>query len=349
MIFSFLSIRNSTQKLTNDSLLRVSVIVPFRNEVNNLPKLVDSLKQLNYDRSFLEIILVNDHSTDEPELNNLSSEFKILHLPDDLQGKKAALNYGISNSAGEIIITTDADCVVQPDWINSIVKQFLNHQTQLVFGGVVFANDETRFSGLQQTEFAPVIGVGAASNAIGFPIMCNGANLAFRKSAFEKVNGYEGNYHIASGDDEYLMYKINKVYRNAIAYLKNKEAVVYTKAQPTFKELISQRIRWASKWNSNKSFYKSSLAILVVLSSILTIISLAIGFVQQSALYLSIASTKIILDGFFTHLVLKSMGKSLNVFYYLFIVVLYPIYTLYIGIAANAKSYTWKGREHKLG
>ncbi|QSE97177.1 glycosyltransferase [Fulvivirga lutea] len=349
MICSFLWIRWTDHQLNKGQELRVSVIVPFRNEANNLLSLIESLNQLNYNRSFLEIILVDDHSNDRPDLGELPQEYKVLSLPVDMQGKKAALNFGINNSAGEIIVTTDADCIVQPEWINCIVSQFQKHQIQLVFGGVAFTNSETIFSRLQQIEFAPVIGVGAASNNIGAPIMCNGANLAFRKSAFEKVNGYEGNFHVASGDDEYLIHKISKVYNRSIVYIKSKEAVVRTQAPPTFTEFVSQRIRWASKWNSNKSFYKSSLAILVVLSSIFPILCLTLGIIQQSPLYLTLALSKIILDGIFTHLVLKSMRNSLNIFYYLITVILYPLYCLYIGVMANVKFYTWKGRKHKLG
>jgi poly-beta-1,6-N-acetyl-D-glucosamine synthase len=323
-----------------------SIIVPFRNESKNLSNLLNSLSQLKFDG--FEIILVNDHSNDDFEdiLKDSKLIFKLISLSNGITGKKAALQLGINAAKGDIIVTTDADCLHQPSWLKVFDYYFTQQEAEMVFGGVAFENDKRLFSQLQMIEFAPLIGTGAASLQLGLPAMCNGANLAFRKSAFDFVGGYEGNEHIASGDDEFLLTKIYDEFPQKVFYAKQSDAVVTTSSCKTLREFFNQRKRWASKWSANNSWYKSLLAVLIFLSTLATVAAIFIITGYFSPLIVVLIGTKILFDGIFIALVLKSLQRPFSFFNYLLAQILYPIYVLIFGIAANFGKYHWKGRSH---
>lgn len=343
MIISWLSIKSHEPNITSQKL-RLSVIVPFRNEKDNIKKLVESLCNQSYSHELFEVILVNDHSTDSFELQNLPVNFSLHHVSADKSGKKEALSYGISIAKGEIIITTDADCSFSAQWLEYLVNSFNDPNIKLVFGGVRFQQSASLFDQLQMIEFAPVIGVGAASNYLGKSIMCNGANLAFRKSTFLEVQGYSGNEHIPTGDDEYLLHKIVKLYPKGIKYEKSKACVVTTVPAQDLNQFFQQRKRWASKWSANHSYYKSSIALLVFCSVISTIVVALLLISNPSGILITLLVLKILFDGIFIKSVLKSFNCSFHPAVFILAQLLYPFYVLIIGIAANFGSYSWKGR-----
>ena len=341
MLISWLAIE-STESSTSNGGLKVSVIVPFRNETKNLPYLVESLKKQDYPN--FEVILVNDHSDDNFNLVDLPSNFILLDLPKDKTGKKSAINHGINHSKGEIILTTDADCIVESKWISTMTSQFQNEKIKLVLGGVRFNKSKSFFERLQQIEFAPVIGIGAALSQLGKPIMCNGANLAYRKSVFTEVNGYYDNLNIPTGDDEFLLFKVINKYPNGIIYCKSKNALVTTAASTTLQTFISQRRRWASKWKANKGLLKPALALLVFLSSLAMVAGFYLALSNTDPFLFSFLLVKILIDGIFIFSVLKSMERSFNPIVFLLTQLVYPFYVLIVGIAANFGTYKWKGR-----
>lgn len=343
MLVSWLSIKIQ-ERTSVGKELGVSVIVPFRNEADNLQKLINALQKQNYQN--FEVLLVNDHSTDNFKLPELPENFLVIHAPDFKQGKKHAITFGVSHAKGEIIITTDADCEFEENWISTLVSQFTSDEVKIVFGGVRFFESKSIFSKLQQMEFAPVIGVGAALSQVGKPIMCNGANLAYRKDVFEEVNGYEDNLDVPTGDDEFLLYKIKSRYPKGIKFCKSSSCIVTTPACKSLKELYHQRKRWASKWSANNSVLKSSMAILVFLSTIATIAGVCLVFIKPSTLIVSVIIGKIIVDGIFIFSVLKALNRSFNPLVFLLTQLVYPFYVLIIGIAANFGTYKWKGRSY---
>jgi poly-beta-1,6-N-acetyl-D-glucosamine synthase len=345
MIVNWLRIDTDYNENRTDTLF-YSIIVPFRNEVKNLPNLLHSLSQLKFDS--YEIIIVDDHSDDDFEdiLKGLKLTFKHIPLPTGITGKKAALQLGIKAAKGDIIVTTDADCLHKPNWLKVFDYYFSQREAEMVFGGVAFENDKRLFSQLQMIEFAPLIGTGAASLQLGLPAMCNGANLAFRKSAFDFVDGYEGNEHIASGDDEFLLTKIHHEFPHKVFYAKQSDAVVTTSSCKTLGEFFNQRKRWASKWSANNSWYKSLLAVLIFLSTLATVASVFIITSYCSILIMVLLGVKILFDGIFIALVLKSLQRPFSFFNYMIAQILYPIYVLIFGIAANFGKYHWKGRSH---
>src|SRR5579859_460690 len=267
--FGWANAMQPAKKLQIDKPLFLSVVVPFRNEEDNLEALIRSLSDQDLSGEKWEVIFVNDHSTDGSfqkiqQSKNFAASVTIASLSNET-GKKAALAHGVALAQGDVIVTTDADCACPEGWLRNIGLFFQDSTVNMAIGMVALEDERTFFSQWQSMEFASVMGSTVASIGWGKPLMCNGANLAFRKKNFEEVNGYLGNVHIPSGDDEFLMRKILQRHPNSIRLMNSAEAVVVTRPQASWTEFLSQRIRWASKWKSNPSGPAKLLAIFIFL------------------------------------------------------------------------------------
>ena len=142
-----------------------------------------------------------------------------------MSGKKGALDKGIESAVGEIVITTDADCTMGEKWLHSLASAFIQNSPEMVIGPVDIEADKSLFSAFQSLEYMSITGVTAGAAVWGIPVMCSGANLAFRREAYSalknKLSG--GNYQ--SGDDVFLMITLKKVYPDKIIFLKDREAL----------------------------------------------------------------------------------------------------------------------------
>jgi cellulose synthase/poly-beta-1,6-N-acetylglucosamine synthase-like glycosyltransferase len=331
-------------------LKSVSIIIPFRNEAENLGDLIKSLSIVDYSTDLLEVILVNDHSEDHfkevIDLFEKSFPFKItvLSLPRQLTGKKSAISAGIKHSHSEIILTSDADCIVPKDWVQKMQAPFEIEHIQLVSGSVVF-NSKNFLSSIFQMEFAPLIGVGAVSIELGNPNMANGANLAFRKRTFENLNPYADNISIPSGDDVFLLQKVKTEYPNGVFF--QKDAIVETQAPRDFKTFYRQRKRWAAKWSAT-SRLADSLPALVIWSFHLIYITAIIYsiIVSQFVILLPVLLLKIVSEALFISIILKSQSKKFKLTVFVFLQLFYSLYVLIFGLLANFGSYTWKERKY---
>ncbi len=325
----------------------ISIVVAVRNEENNLPRLLKSIIELNYDQRNFEMIVVDDHSEDKTLLvlnkffqeNNIG---QVISLAGEA-GKKAALTFGISRARGTIIATTDADCVLPREWLQRINQMFNDENLQLCVGSVKINDDGKFFSSLQSMEFASVIGTGAATLGWRKPTMCNGANLSFRKKAFEQVNGYEGNFQYASGDDQFLMAKINHVYPNAVSFMPFRDSVVSTQPLSSLLSFFSQRIRWAGKWSA-----------MSVLSKALAIFTF---FVQVSWIILILSSfnfwwapvvivLKLLLEFIFLAKVHRFLSLAIQPISFLLLQFVYAPYVIGTAIFSQFNAFVWKGRRH---
>lgn len=256
----------------------ISIIVPFRNEEKNILNIYNSLTAQNYPTEKYEIIFVDDSSNDNSLnlLNNLpKKEYVSIHsVPKDYfknAHKKRAIRFGIEKSKGEIIVTTDADCIHKKEWLRNLLK-FIDEKTGFVSGPVEFISNLNLFSEMQRLEFAGLVITGAGLIGSNNPIICNAANIAYRKKAFEEVNGFTYQMSLSSGDDELLMQKIHRDTDYKIKFALDKNAIVSTEANPTIKEFYHQRKRWASKG----LFYGDNLLLLKLVLIFLFYLSLII-------------------------------------------------------------------------
>ncbi|MCG8389657.1 MAG: glycosyltransferase [Cytophagales bacterium] len=330
---------------TGEPSLYYSVVIPFRNEAENLAALVRSIRQEPFPRHAYEIILVNDHSTDNYcEVVEGLEGVRLLQLTEG-QGKKRALNLGILAAKGDVIVTTDADCEVSKNWLGSLCYYFENCGAMFVSGAVTFQPEQDGFQQMQTIEFASLVGVGAASIQLKTPGMCNGANLAFKKEVFHEVGGYEDNDHLPSGDDEFLLHKIATKYPGKVYF--NTAPASFVKTQPldTFKQFVHQRKRWAGKWTYYSDLRNSLLAAFIGISNFSVLIALFYAFNGVHGMWVLIG-IKLVLEGLFLNSVLQFVDKSLHLVYFLVLQVIYPFYVVYFAVIANLGGYTWKGRQY---
>lgn len=236
----------------------VSVLIPARNEAANITATLESLARQTYPPERHEVLVIDDHSGDDTggvvrrfiEARRLCHFRLLTHRNDGVQRtyKKSAISYAMAEARGEIILTTDADCRVQPGWIASMVSCFAA-QTGLVAGLISFdrRHERTLFHKLQTLEFAGLVfaGVGAIGNH--YPLICNGSNLAYRRAAFDEVGGFAGHEHIPSGDDDLFMQNLHRHTRWEVRYNLDAGAINYTRPVDTLRQFFHQRARWASK------------------------------------------------------------------------------------------------------
>jgi poly-beta-1,6-N-acetyl-D-glucosamine synthase len=329
-----------------------SIVIPFRNEEKNVRVLINNLSIISYPNSKYEIILVDDCSTDLSfsvlqeiiKSKNLSN-FKLLKLVDN-EGKKAALTLGISSAKYEYIVTTDADCEFNQNWLYAFDYYLQkDNQLKLIAGGVFF-NDKLNYLSVSQSiEMAGLQSVTQFGFKNNKPSMCNGANLCFSKKVFFDVGGYSGFENIASGDDEFLMFKINKMFPYDTTYSNASEILVKTDAISDLSLFIEQRKRWASK-----IFYRKDMLILVQsvflylfhLAFIVLLFSLVLQF---NYLILSIVIFKFLAEYVFLNKSFKLYSEKKIFIYILSLQFVYSFYVIFVGISLVKKSYIWKSRK----
>lgn len=320
----------------------LEVIIPVRNDADRLLILLDDLAKQIHPPS--RIIVVDDHSTD-----GLYAKLQQLNSPDVKyflskgEGKKSAITTGVFESKGEIIVTTDADCRVPSTWTATIKQQFKSPDCRLLMGAVAMESS-TFLSKVQSLEFASLVGSGAAMANVNLPIFCNGANLAYRRRDFIEVDGYSGNETISSGDDEFLMRKIQNAYPLGIKFLFNPGGVVFTRPSKSVSEFISQRIRWAGKWRSNDSRLAKALAVFIFAAQVAFISALVTLFFNIDLLIVCVVILKIILEFVFLKRVVRFLNIQFSLQAFSFLQVAYPFYVLFIGVASQFVKTHWKGR-----
>lgn len=336
----------------------VSIVVPARNEEINIGNLLNDLIQQNYPKDKYEIIIIDDNSTDNTAeivtsfiKDHLEYNIKIIHLSKEnpeAAYKKKAITKAIEASKGELIITTDADCTVNKNWLLSFVFFYQTEKPQMIVGPVSYHNELSFFEKLQSFEFLSLIAITAGAIRIRRPIMCNGANLAYEKSAFTELGGF-GNDKFSSGDDVFLLLKIKKYFGNkSVRFLKNLDAIVYTEPKKTIKDFIHQRIRWASK---NKGYDAKILFVsfTVYMVNLLVITGLLMALVYPMILKLVIAFMfiKMFIDLPILFGITKFVNQRKILFYAFPMLILYPIYIIITGALGIIGNYRWKGRNIK--
>ena len=326
----------------------LSLIIALRNEEQNIQNLINSLLSQSLDKSKFEIILVDDHSTDKTyQLCNILirnfPHIKIFKLTIK-SGKKQALSFGIKNSKGQLIVTTDADCIHHKEWLETIYEFYLEFKPQMISGPVIMSA-KSFFEKIQAIDFFSLIVSGAGAIGIHRPIMCNGANLAFEKESFEAfANPY--NEHIISGEDIFLLLNIKKAYPHKILFIKSKEATVYTKAEHTFKQFLNQRKRWASKSKAYKDKDIIITAVIVLFINILILANLLTSLILSQFIIVFLVQflLKSIVDFIFLARTNQFFKYKKLLWYFipaqLFNILILPFIAI-VGIMGSVK---WKGR-----
>ncbi len=337
-----------------------SIIIPARNEEENIEACLHSIFQNNYLSNSFEVLVTDDFSTDATveKIKLLQKEHSNLHLflLQNLLGdntinsyKKKAIELAIGKAKGDWIITTDADCIVPEKWLSNFNNFINKNKPVFIAAPVSFIQHQTFVSLFQSLDFMSLQGITAASVAAGFHSMCNGANLAYQKAAFYKVNGFAGIDNIASGDDMLLMHKIAQQFPNGIGYLFHPNSIVQTQPVDSWKSFINQRIRWASKANSytdKRIFYV--LLLVYFFNVVMLVLPIASLFLPHFFLYwLFILLIKTITELYFLLSVARFFNQTKLLRWFPLMQPIHIVYTVVAGWLGKFGKYKWKGRNVK--
>ncbi|WP_205959298.1 glycosyltransferase family 2 protein [Flavobacterium rivulicola] len=331
-----------------------SIIVPFRNEEKNLPRLLQSFSKLNYPYKLIEIVMVDDFSTDLSERVcikwRLDHEFLDTTLLENLRlsnsPKKDAIGRAVPIIKHDWIITTDADCTVPENWLLTLDNYIQKHQPEMIVGAVKYKTKNNWFHKFQQLDLLSLQGTTIGSFGIRKPFMCNGANFAYTKKLFKEIGGFEGVSKNASGDDVFLLQKATKNHLDKIHYLKNTESIVKTKPENDLFDFFMQRVRWASKTSGYQSSYAKFLAVIVLLMNLGLVICCLLSVVGNFdwSILLGVFSAKYLVDYWLLHKTNKYLLKGQWILP-LTTSIIYPFYSSLVGVYSLFGNFSWKGRQ----
>lgn len=339
---------------------RLSVLVPARNEASNIRVCLQAIAQQNYAAELFEIILLDDHSEDEtiqlaqqlniPQLKILSLANFPLANGQIRQQKKQAIDLGVQQAKGDLIVCTDADCVMGPNWLREIAYCFETQSPKFIAGPVELAPANSLLERFQALDFLGMMAITAAGIHGRFMHMCNGANLAYSKAVFEEVGGFAGVDQLASGDDMLLLQKVAAQYPEGIAFLKQRAALVTTAPMANWRAFVQQRKRWASKsaaYPDGRTQLQLGLVWLFMLSMLITLI---LGFVWWPLwlVFLGQMSIKAVADWWLLSAATRFFDQRALLAVFFAALWLHWGYVLWVGLLGMLPlRFSWKGRRTK--
>ncbi|GGI55863.1 glycosyltransferase [Winogradskyella haliclonae] len=343
---------------------KFSVIIPFRNEAENLPSILKSIQNLNYPNSHFEIIFVDDDSVDDSVevISKVLDTFRqksrntrtdsitvIKNKRTSNSPKKDAITSAIKIAKHDWILTTDADCILPKYWLDCYDEFIQTNDTIAIAGPVRFAGQSSFFNRFQIIDALSLQGVTIGSFGIKKPFMCNGANFAYSKNTFHQVKGFYGNTNMASGDDVFLLQKLIKVNPEKVHFLKSENAIVTTKVSENLKSYVQQRIRWASKSSHYNSWFPKCIGLLVLLTNLVMVCLIPFYLFSLLALktIILLFLIKFSIDLLLVFKASRFYRQEPVLLSYEFVSLIYPFLTSYIAIISPFISYKWKGRVFK--
>lgn len=342
---------------------KFSILIPFRNESENLPDLLKSIVSISYPKHLYEIIFIDDDSEDDSVeiikkvLNTIPIKIGITRTNISIiknerasnSPKKDAITTAIKHAKNKWIITTDADCLLPQKWLNIFDAYIQQHNSKCIVAPVTYLQENNFLNRFQLLDILSLQGATIGGFGIKKPFLCNGANFAYQKDLFIALNGFESNNTIASGDDIFFLEKAIKSQPKHVHYLKNKHVVVTTKSQETWSTLKDQRVRWAAKTSAYNNWFGKLTGLIVLLFNAL-IISLVV------LVFLNIFSIKT-----FTYILIIKLSIDFLLIYksatffnqknvlksYISSFIIYPFFSVYIAFISTFSNYKWKDRSFK--
>lgn len=331
---------------------KVTILIAARNEEERISLTIEDVLAQDYPKHLFEVIIVDDHSTDNTAAiisSYANRGVRLLQLQEARalnSYKKKAIAEAIKLSTGELMVATDADCRMGPAWLSSIVGYYETNNLVMVSSPVTYFEERSLFELMQTLEFGYLIGIGAAFIGNGRASTCNGANFAYRKDVFYEVGGFAGIDDLASGDDELLLQKVAERYPGRIGFLKQTEAVVYTHAKHTLQEFMQQRRRWASKSTKYKDKKVVVFGLCIWLFNVSLLVNAALVF--YDLYFLKLFLVQFLLKYLFEILYLLPITTFFKRTYLVsLLILLIPLHIVYfvvIGLMGNNRKYLWKDR-----
>ncbi len=327
-----------------------SVVIAARNEEKNIGRLLTALVNQTYSEELFEIIVADDDSTDGTadivlEFSNKFNFVKLVKIENREQvksPKKNALAQAIKMAKGEIILSTDADCMVGKHWIKAMISNYSKNDFVAGFSRTKIENWQraTFVQKYEYFDFLAMFGAAAGALNLGKAFSCSGQNISYKKKAFEDVGGFESVKHLISGDDVNLMQLFRK-YKKKIGFAFSKHSFAFTKPVENWQQFFSQRSRWASnmKWQIllNPEFF-----IYLISVFLLTILPLVMLFTSIWTA-ISIIALRIIFEYKFLQLSFDKFyeDKKRLKFYFIWFLV-QPFYMIVVALMGALNIFSWK-------
>jgi biofilm PGA synthesis N-glycosyltransferase PgaC len=337
---------------------RFTVVVPARNEADNILNILTDLASQEIPKEFYEVIIVDDFSSDDTAplvkkfiLDHGQSNFRLIRLgdmPGSIGSKKEAIRAGIKEAKYDLIVTTDSDCRAGKGWLSGIIAYHKKFRPAMMMGPVTYEQKKGFLARFQELEFLSLVASGAGAAQMGAAIICNGANLAYTKEVFDEVNGFEGNDLYLSGDDVFLMHKVKERFGGrSVHFIKDPRAIVYTMPAASLKELINQQRRWVSKSRGYRDLTTLLVALSVYIMNVLILTGLIAGIFNHALIWIALSGflIKCLVDFPIMLGITGFVGRKKLLWEYPAIQVLYVPFVVFIGISAFFIKGNWKGRE----
>ena len=334
----------------------VTLLIAARNEEHRIRKCLDCLRAQDYDWSRLQLIVVDDRSQDATAaiLREYAAawpgKFDSLSLTETASGfspKKYALSRGLALATGEIIVTTDADCIMSPAWISTLISEY-GADTGMVLGLTTYYPMEKpiAIAGVQALDFLSHGVVAAALIGLRFPVHGNANNMSYRREVYDQSAGFATG--IVSGDDDFLIQSIHKLGQWRIRYSVKPESQVLTEPPLSIGEFWEQRKRWASKTGLYQPKQTAFLAGIFAYYAATPLCLLA-GVFHRDYLFLGLATwaVKIGTDWMVMDKGARLFGKSglMRAFPATSLVHI-PLIIAAV-LAGSFGGFTWKGQKHR--
>jgi poly-beta-1,6-N-acetyl-D-glucosamine synthase len=332
----------------------VSVLVAARNEQDNIGVLLQSLQKQYYPSELLEVLIIDDHSDDRTaeiiqQYCAAQPDFPLRRMPSEGRGKKAALNTGLQQAKGELVLITDADCILPATWVQSMAAAYSHSGAQLLLGPVRLLPTKGFFGNLQELEFISLMGSTAGAAGAGLPVMGNGANIGFNRETARALNAFEQQAY-TSGDDMFLLMAVRKKFgAGSIKFVFSNEALVETKTEKSLMGFLRQRMRWVSKSRGYRDPFVVVPAMVVFAFNSLLFLTLLAG-IYHSLFFFVFAMfilLKFVVDYPLLYLATGFMKRRNLLRFSLLLEFFYPVYVVFTSLAGLLLPFSWKGRRHR--
>lgn len=357
-LIGWIKLNKEVERVKTKAQPFVSIIIPVRNEAAHIQDCLKAVIAQNFPAHLYEIIVIDDYSTDETYA--LAKEIQrdnllVLNLAkyfgdaaEKVPNKKKAITIGVKNAKGQVIITTDGDCIMNENWLSTLVTAYQQQNFKFITGPVMLKPAKGLLGLFQQIDVINMLGITGGTIANGYSTMCNGANLLYEKKAFMEVDGYKGNTDIPTGDDIFLMQKIEMAFPGSIGFVKNIDACVYSKPESTFSDFLAQRVRWTSKSTAFQKRSVTAILMFAYLFNLLILIFIPIAFEKFEMAWLPLAlafGVKFVMDLAFNIPVTGFFKKRILLLLLPVFEPLHIIYIVCIGVLGLSGTYTWKERK----
>ncbi len=349
----------SRQKPLHGTLPAVAVVVAARNEADNLPRLIECLVNQDYPAEKLQICIVDDRSEDRtPDILTRAAKnhpnLKTIRINEMRPGwapKKRAIDTGIRNTTGELILLTDADCIPPPTWIKTMVA-FYEPTTALVAGYSPYrfpAGVPRLLQGMMALDNFSLAAISAASTGLGRPLTVTGTNLSYPRKIYNAIGGLQPIAKWISGDDDLFMQEIAKRRLGKFSYALTPSAFVPAAGPKNWRKFWHQRIRYASKSRHYPLLMILGLVAVYGFNTFILIGSLSLLFFSSSTGFLALMLwlTKATGEYYFLRKAAIIFKEKALLKYFLPAQLIHPLYIIVFGLLGIFLRFQWKGKKYE--